>query len=64
MVRCALAPLPDQVPGRAGRDSASADWRTLLTIPAEDATSTDVVSFSGDGRSVLMTSAARQTPGG
>src|SRR5580698_5027236 len=42
------------------RDSGDADaaWRTLVTIPAEDAISTDVVSFSGDGRSVLMTSAA------
>ena len=58
MVRCALAPLPDGSFDVLVRDSASADWRTLLTIPAEDVTSTDVVSFSGDGRSLLMISAA------
>src|ERR1700691_3107050 len=56
-VRCAIAPLPDGGFDVLVRDSGDADFRTLLTIPAEDATSTDVVSFSGDGRSVLMTSA-------
>ena len=58
VVRCALAPLPDGSLDVLVRDSASADWRTLLTIPAEDVTSSDVVSFSGDGRSLLMISAA------
>src|SRR3984957_3078720 len=58
VVRCAIAPLPDGSFDVLVRDSGDADFRTLLTIPAEDATSTDVVSFSGDGRSVLMTSAA------
>jgi dipeptidyl aminopeptidase/acylaminoacyl peptidase len=60
VVRCAIAPLPDGSFDVLVRDadSADAEWRTLLTIPAEDAISTDVVSFSGDGRSVLMTSAA------
>ena len=58
VVRCALAPLPDGSFDVQVRDSAEADWRTLLTIPAEDATSSDVVSFSGDGESLLMTSAA------
>ena len=58
VVRCAIAPLPDGGFDVLVRDSGDADFRTLLTIPAEDATSTDVVSFSGDGRSVLMTSAA------
>src|ERR1700733_3836142 len=58
VVRCAMAPLPDGGFDVLVRDSGDADFRTLLTIPAEDATSTDVVSFSGDGRSVLMTSAA------
>lgn len=57
-VRCALAPLPDGSFDVLVRDSAAADWRTLLTIPAEDATSSDVVSFSGDGRSLVMISAA------
>jgi dipeptidyl aminopeptidase/acylaminoacyl peptidase len=61
VVRCAIAPLPDgsfDVLVRDADADADAGWRTLLTIPAEDAISTDVVSFSGDGRSVLMTSAA------
>jgi dipeptidyl aminopeptidase/acylaminoacyl peptidase len=60
VVRCAIAPLPDGSFDVLVRDSGDADaaWRTLVTIPAEDAISTDVVSFSGDGRSVLMTSAA------
>jgi dienelactone hydrolase len=58
VVRCAIAPLPDGSFDVLVRDSGDADFRTLLTIPAEDAISTDVVSFSGDGRSVLMTSAA------
>jgi dipeptidyl aminopeptidase/acylaminoacyl peptidase len=57
-VRCALAPLPDGSFNVLVRDSGSGEFRYLLTIPAEDATSTDVVSFSGDGRSMLMISAA------
>ena len=67
-VRCAIAPLPDgsfdvlvrDADGDAGGADAAADadWRKLLTIPAEDVTSFDVVSFSGDGRSVLVISAA------
>ena len=58
VVRCALAPLPDGSFDVQVRDSAEAGWRTLMTIPAEDATSSDVVSFSGDGESLLMISAA------
>ncbi len=63
VVRCAIAPLPDGSVDVLVRDaeagaSADADWRKLLTIPAEDVTSFDVVSFSDDGRSVLMISAA------
>jgi len=71
-VRCAIAPLPDgsfdvlvrDADAAAGASAdADAGWRKLLTIPAEDATSTDVVSFSGDGRSVLMISAAGSDTG-
>ena len=29
------------------------DWRLLLTVPADDVTASDVVSFSADGRSLL-----------
>ncbi|HWG02592.1 MAG TPA: hypothetical protein VG164_12200, partial [Trebonia sp.] len=58
VVRCALAPSPDGSFGVLVRDGADDDWRTLLSIPAEDVTSSDVVSFSGDGRSLLVISAA------
>jgi dipeptidyl aminopeptidase/acylaminoacyl peptidase len=58
VVRCAAAPLPDGGYDVLVRDSAEADWRKLLTIPAEDATTWDVLSFSGDGTSLLMISAA------
>ena len=63
VVRCAIAPLPDGSFNVLVRDSAEGDFRHLLTIPAEDATSTDVVSFSGDGRSLLMISAAGSDTG-
>ncbi len=70
VVRCAIAPQPDGSFDVLVRDAdadsgtqAGAGWRTLLTIPADDVTSTDVVSFSGDGRSVLMISAAGSDTG-
>ena len=62
-VRCALEPLPDGSFDVLVRDSDPGDWRKLLTIPAEDATSSDVLSFSGDGRSLLMISAAGSNTG-
>ena len=63
MVRCALAPLPDGSFDVLVRDSGDGEFRKLLTIPAEDATSSDVVSFSGDGASLLMISAADANTG-
>jgi len=63
VVRGALAPQPDGSFDVLVRDYADADWRTLLTIPAEDVTSSDVLSFSGDGRSLLMISAADANAG-
>jgi dipeptidyl aminopeptidase/acylaminoacyl peptidase len=62
-VRCAISPLPDGSFDVLVRDSAEAEFRHLLSIPAEDATSTDVVSFSGDGRSLLMISSAGSDTG-
>ena len=62
-VRCALAPLPDGSFNLLVRDAGEGEFRHLLTIPPEDATSTDVVSFSGDGRSLLMISAAGSDTG-
>jgi dipeptidyl aminopeptidase/acylaminoacyl peptidase len=58
VVRCALAPVPDGSLDVLVRDSGDEEFRRLLTIPAEDVTSMDVESFSGDGRSLLMISAA------
>jgi dipeptidyl aminopeptidase/acylaminoacyl peptidase len=58
LVRCAIEPLPDGSFNVLVRDSGADEFRFLLGIPAEDATSTDVVSFSGDGRSLLMISSA------
>ena len=63
VVRCAIAPVPDGSFNVLVRDTADDDFRHLLTIPAEDATSTDVISFSGDGRSLLMISAAGSDTG-
>jgi dipeptidyl aminopeptidase/acylaminoacyl peptidase len=63
VVRCALQPLPDGSYDVLVRDTVAADWRTLWTIPAEDATSSDIVSFSGDGRSLLVISAAGANTG-
>ena len=63
LIRCAIAPLPDGSFNVLVRDSGEGEFRHLLTIPAEDATSTDVVSFSGDGQSLLMISAADSDTG-
>jgi dipeptidyl aminopeptidase/acylaminoacyl peptidase len=57
VVRAALAPLPDGGFDLLVRDSADAEWRKLLTISGDDAPSSDVLSFSGDGRSLLLISA-------
>jgi dipeptidyl aminopeptidase/acylaminoacyl peptidase len=63
VVRGALAPLPDGGFDLLVRDSGDGDWRTLLTISADDAPSSDVLSFSGDGRSLLVISAAGSDTG-
>ena len=63
VVRGTLAPQPDGSFDVLVRDSAEADWRLLLTIPAEDVTSSDILSFSGDGTSLLMISAADANTG-
>jgi dipeptidyl aminopeptidase/acylaminoacyl peptidase len=53
-VRAAAAPQPDGSYALMVRDTADADWRELLRIPAEDAESTDVLAFSADGGSLLL----------
>ena len=55
-VRGAFAPQPDGGIVIMVRDGADDDWRELLTIPAEDALTTDPVAFSADGQSLLMVS--------
>jgi dipeptidyl aminopeptidase/acylaminoacyl peptidase len=56
VVRSALAPLPDGSFDLLLRDSADADWRTLLRIPPDDVAASNVLSFSGDGTSLLAIS--------
>jgi dipeptidyl aminopeptidase/acylaminoacyl peptidase len=57
VVRAALQPRPDGSMLLVVRDSAdAADWRLLLEIPAEDSMATAPVSFSADGRSLLLIS--------
>jgi dipeptidyl aminopeptidase/acylaminoacyl peptidase len=56
VVRGALAPLPDGGFDLLVRDDAESDWRTLLTISADDAPASDVLSFAGDGKSLLAVS--------
>jgi dipeptidyl aminopeptidase/acylaminoacyl peptidase len=63
VVRGALRPQPDGSFDLLVRESGDSQWRTLLSIPAEDATSSDVVAFSADGKSLLMISAAGSDTG-
>ena len=56
VVRGAISPLPDGGFDVLVRDGADDDWRTLLTIPADDVAASDVLAFTGDGRSLLAIS--------
>ena len=56
VVRGAISPLPDGGIDMLVRDSADADWRTLLTITANDVAASNVLAFSGDGTSLLVIS--------
>jgi dipeptidyl aminopeptidase/acylaminoacyl peptidase len=56
VVRGAFAPQPDGGIVAMVRDSPADDWRQLLSIPAEDALTTDPLTFSADGSSLLMVS--------
>jgi dipeptidyl aminopeptidase/acylaminoacyl peptidase len=55
-VRATAAPQPDGSIVLLVRDTVEADWRPLLTIPAEDALTSDPIAFSEDGGSLLGTS--------
>jgi dipeptidyl aminopeptidase/acylaminoacyl peptidase len=63
VIRAAYAPLPDGGFDLKVRDDGKSEWRTLLTIDADDAPSSDVLSFSADGRSLLVLSAAGSDTG-
>jgi dipeptidyl aminopeptidase/acylaminoacyl peptidase len=56
VIRGALAPRPDGSIIGLVRDGAGDDWRELLTVPAEDALTTNAITFSADGRSLLLVS--------
>ena len=62
-VRGAVAPTEDGGFDVLVRDDAESEWRVLVNIPAEDVPASDVVSFSGDGRSLLVISAAGSDTG-
>src|SRR5260370_6624719 len=59
VVRATVAPQPDGSLVLLVRDSADADWRPLLTIPADDALTSDPIAFSEDGSSLLGISSVR-----
>jgi dipeptidyl aminopeptidase/acylaminoacyl peptidase len=63
VVRGAIAPKEDGGFDVLVRDGLDEDWRVVFTIPAEDESSSDVLSFSGDGRSLLVVSAAGSDTG-
>jgi dipeptidyl aminopeptidase/acylaminoacyl peptidase len=58
VIRGAFRPRPDGGYELLIRDGADDEFRVLMAIPAEDALGADVVGFSLDGRSLLMTSSA------
>ena len=61
-VRAGFAPHPDGSISVMVRDSADGDWRELLVVDAEDALSTDAITFSADGSAILLaTSAGAET---
>jgi dipeptidyl aminopeptidase/acylaminoacyl peptidase len=56
VIRGALKPLPEGGFDVLVRDDAEGDWRTLLTISADDAPNSDVMAFTGDGKSLIAIS--------
>jgi dipeptidyl aminopeptidase/acylaminoacyl peptidase len=54
VIRAAYAPLPDGGMNLMVRDAPGTEWRQLMSFPADDATTSGVVSFSQDGQSLLV----------
>jgi dipeptidyl aminopeptidase/acylaminoacyl peptidase len=53
VVRGAISPLPDGGYDLLVRDDAEAGWRTLLTIPSDDVEASELLAFTGDGKSLV-----------
>jgi dipeptidyl aminopeptidase/acylaminoacyl peptidase len=62
-VRATAAPQPDGSLVVMVRDTVDEDWRPLLTVPADDALTSDMVAFSEDGRSLLAVSSVNANTG-
>jgi dipeptidyl aminopeptidase/acylaminoacyl peptidase len=62
-VRAAAAPLPDGSLILLVRDTPDSEWRPLLTVPADDALTSDLVAFSEDGGAVLGVSSVGANTG-
>jgi dienelactone hydrolase len=58
VIRGAVRPAPDGGFDLLVRDGPGSDWRELLSVPVDDALTTDAVTFSADGTSLLITSSA------
>jgi len=63
VVRGAAAPQPDGSVVLLVRDTGEADWRELLTIPADDALTSNPIAFSEDGSSLLGVSSVGANTG-
>jgi dipeptidyl aminopeptidase/acylaminoacyl peptidase len=57
-VRAGFQPHPDGSLSVMVRDGARGEWRELLAVAADDALTTDAISFGEDGKTLLMTSSA------
>jgi dipeptidyl aminopeptidase/acylaminoacyl peptidase len=62
-VRATVAPQPDGSLVVMVRDAPDADWRPLLTVPADDALTSDLIAFSEDGGSLLGVSSVGANTG-
>jgi dipeptidyl aminopeptidase/acylaminoacyl peptidase len=62
-VKATVAPQPDGSLVVMVREAPDADWRPLLTVPAEDALTSDIVAFSEDGNTLLGVSSVGANTG-
>ncbi|MDQ2875644.1 MAG: S9 family peptidase [Actinomycetota bacterium] len=58
VIRGAVRPAPDGGFDLLVRDGPGRDWRELLSVPVDDAITTEPIAFSADGKSLLITSSA------